>query len=131
MAERIALKIDAEYGWIEDRPHYDDIVKTFGEVKASEDQGSYQGDSLYLIEKDGRYGVLTFGWGSCSGCDALEAVYNQADLDSLQDDLERGIKWFDYDYEVLEYLVSGGLKTSFLSADLIVRFASKAQEVLV
>jgi len=130
MAERIALKIDSEYDWIEDRPNYDDIVATFGEIKAEASDSDYQGDSLYLIEKDGKYGIVTFGWGSCSGCDALQAANSQQDINDLQDDLESGIKWFDYDEEALDYLVQGGFKESFLRTSLVLEFANKVKAVL-
>lgn len=38
--------------------------------------GSYQGDLVFRVEdEDGRLGYLVWGYGSCSGCDELEAVY--------------------------------------------------------
>lgn len=107
MAERMKLP-KSSYRWArEDEvevPSYEEIVGTFGEILAGAHEGSYQGDSMYLIESDGRHGIVTFGWGSCSGCDALEACKTQAHVDELQDDLERGIRWFDDYASALNWL---------------------------
>lgn len=128
MAERLKIEYNEEYDWIEDPPSYRDIVETFGKVLIEEEVGDYQGDSLYLIRDGYRYGVLTFGWGSCSGCDALQDCRNQEDIDRLQDDLERGIRWFDDLDEVKDFLASGGLKDSYLSYDLVLNFGAKIME---
>ena len=123
MAERIAVAMD-EHGieW-DSRPSYEDFVRTFGDILASASSSDWQGDSLYLIQ-GARYGVLTFGWGSCSGCDALEACRTQEDLNDLQDDLERGIKWFDSISDVDSYLASGQMDNLYLSADVVAKFKS-------
>lgn len=131
MTDRLELKYEGteDYRW-PIRPSYDQIVSTFGNPTAWAHHDDYQGDSIYLIEKDGRLGILTFGWGSCSGCDALEACESQEELDRLQDDLERGIKWFEDHYEVEEYLAGGGLKDSFLRFDLVTRFFNEVNTYL-
>lgn len=37
--------------------------------------GSYQGDYFVLVKgPDGQYGFLVIGYGSCSGCDGLQAT---------------------------------------------------------
>lgn len=92
MARRLIAK-PARYGGIY-TPEYEEIVATFGEILIEAHEGSYQGDSKYLVKKGDLYGIVTFGWGSCSGCDALQACNTQEDIDQLQDDLERGIVWF-------------------------------------
>ena len=43
------------------------------EIVAKYDEGSYQGDSMALLKRWKEYYVANWGWGSCSGCDALEA----------------------------------------------------------
>lgn len=125
MPERVKVQVDPEWGWIVNRPTYHQIVETFGEILIEEKEVDYQGDSLYLIKRGHRYGVLTFGWGSCSGCDALEACDDQEDINHLQNDLERGIKWFDFLYEVTEYLLDGGLKDSYLNDQLVLNFGAQ------
>lgn len=39
------------------------------------------------------WGYLNFGWGSCSGCDALQACDSYEDLDSLRKQLVADIHW--------------------------------------
>lgn len=47
--------------------HYDDLVESFGyDVLVAEEEGDYQGDTMYLLRRGAEYGVLVFGWGSCS-----------------------------------------------------------------
>lgn len=132
MAERLNVTTDPEWGWIEDHPSYRDVVETFGEVLIEEVYGDYSGDSLFLIRESSeyeRYGVLTFGWGSCSGCDALESCSSQEEVNNLQDDLERGIKWFYSISDVKEYLTNGGLKGSYLNADLVLNFGAQVVKI--
>src|SRR3990167_9158170 len=52
---------------------YRSVITTMGEVVAQVDEGSYQGDSFVLLRRGNRFAYFTFGWGSCSGCDAMEA----------------------------------------------------------
>ncbi len=56
---------------------YDVIVASFGDIMVAESYGDYQGDSMYMIRRGARFGMVRVGWGSCSGCDALEACHNQ------------------------------------------------------
>lgn len=91
MARRLIVKT-TPYGSIY-TPDYEEIVSTFGEILIEAHEGDYQGDSKYLVKKGDLYGIVTFGWGSCSGCDALQACNTQEEIDQLQDDLERGIVW--------------------------------------
>lgn len=74
-------------------PGYHELVTHFGTVVVSGDTGYYQGDSHYILTDGERYGYLSFGWGSCSGCDALQGCSNYEDLQSLFDSLERSVFW--------------------------------------
>jgi hypothetical protein len=88
-----------------DRPgSYDDLLRLFGNIVVQVDQDDYQGDSYVCLEKDGRYGFLTYGWGSCSGCDALYGCNNFEDLESLIISFESDIKWFDTFNALLDYV---------------------------
>lgn len=75
---------------------YDSIIEHLGTVVVSTEEDAYQGSSYYVLkdERDGRYGYLTFGWGSCSGCDALEGCSSYDELQELVDGLESSIRWF-------------------------------------
>lgn len=79
--------------------HYEPLVEAFGQrVIVAVDVNDYQGDSYRLIadgdEPDQRYGILIFGWGSCSGCDALQACESIDDLQALADSLQSQVQWF-------------------------------------
>lgn len=78
---------------------YEGLVDSFGvEIVFSEHDDDYQGDSFYLLkDAEGRYGFLSFGWGSCSGCDAYQAIWNEGNdaLVELRDELWESVRWFD------------------------------------
>jgi len=84
---------------------YVEIVRQFGEILLETHEDGYQGDSFYVLRRVNtvvndssknriEYGFLTFGWGSCSGCDALEGVGTYEDLQDLVDSLQSSIIWF-------------------------------------
>ena len=83
---------------------YDDLYEGFGyEILMNESIGDYEGDT-YLLFKDGdRIGWLVVGWGSCSGCDALEDCSSPADYDELYRTLHGNIRWHDGVQEVLAW----------------------------
>lgn len=68
------------------------------QIIASITEDNYQGDDLWLVKDWGedpgqtpdRVGFLQIGWGSCSGCDALEDArgYGYYDLDTPEHELD-------------------------------------------
>jgi hypothetical protein len=88
-------KDEAEYGHVSHESDYQPIIDSFGVVLVQVDDRNYEGDTRVIYEKDGRYGFLVFGWGSCSGCDALQACRSLQEIAELGDQLERSVKWFD------------------------------------
>lgn len=85
-----------EYSWFSP-PDYSELISSFGhEILLEEEDGHYQGDTRVLLRReDEAYGFLMFGWGSCSGCDALQACSNYKDLEELRDYLIQSIQWQD------------------------------------
>lgn len=88
---------------------YEVMVSAFGQrVLVAVDEDDYQGDSFRLIadgdEPGQRYGLLIFGWGSCSGCDALQACESAEELQTLADQLQDSIKWFSDKDTLREYM---------------------------
>ena len=81
--------------WFFGPSNYQPIIDEFGNVLIQVDDHDYQGDSRVMYEKDGKYGFLIFGWGSCSGCDSLQACESIKDVQDLIDTLHNGIHWFD------------------------------------
>jgi hypothetical protein len=93
--------------------NYQPIIDEFGNILVQVDDNDYQGDSRILYEKDGKYGYLIFGWGSCSGCDGLQACENIKDIQSLMDGIESDIKWFDSLGELKQYFKDKDWKLEF------------------
>lgn len=90
--KKIAKNYDCEYGM---NCNYSTLLSHFGKVLLEENYGSYQGDTLAIIKDKGKLGFLNFGWGSCSGCDALQACSTTEELANLMERLFNNIKWFD------------------------------------
>lgn len=92
-----------EFGW----SNYDPMINAFGKVVIQVDDDDYSGDTRVLYDNNGKIGHLVFGWGSCSGCDALQACYgNYDELQELCNELEQSIKWFDSAKEALDWFKS-------------------------
>lgn len=73
---------------------YSPILLSFdAEIVLAADDQDYQGDSYVLYRRGDSFGVLIFGWGSCSGCDALQACNTYKELDQLRNNLYDSIGW--------------------------------------
>lgn len=74
---------------------YQPILDSFGKILVQVDDSGYDGDSRVFYQfEDRTFGVLQFGWGSCSGCDALQACHSYEEVDELIAHLESQIKRF-------------------------------------
>ena len=82
---------------------YTPILESFGKIVSRWDQDDYQGDSVVFLENKGSLGLLIFGWGSCSGCDALQSCSSVEELGRLLDGLSNSIKWFDNSQDAILY----------------------------
>lgn len=86
-------------------PSYRELIDSMEyEVLKEEMLGSYQGDYLFFLKNGDRYGLLCFGYGSCSGCDSLEACNSESDVTSLRDSIHGDIKWFECKNDVLDFI---------------------------
>lgn len=104
--------VQAEGGY---SPTYDDLITSMEiEVLHTLEDSGYQGDTFALVRENGRLGYLQFGWGSCSGCDALQAAHGYGDFSKneevikevheLRDRLYQSIRWFDTPAECAKYM---------------------------
>lgn len=84
---------------------YTPIIKSFGNVIVRYDEPGYEGFTYVVLENDGKYGYLTFGWGSCEFCDALQACESFDDVQQLIDLLYSQIIWRDTRGELKNYLI--------------------------
>lgn len=90
--------------WFDSPCNYAPIIKSFGQVFVQVDEDGYSGDTFVLLGKDNKFGFLSFGWGSCSGCDALQRCDSYEEIDELIENLENSIQWFDSLREAQEYI---------------------------
>lgn len=88
---------------------YKDLVRLYGyELLLWRDMGDSSGDSraLFFDEHSEYFGFLTFGWGSCSGCDALFACETYEALEALSKTLHDTIVWFETDRAAYTYFAT-------------------------
>ena len=85
---------------------YQPMLDAFGKIVVQVDDDDYQGDSRLLYNENGKIGALIFGWGSCSGCDTLQACRSLEEVQELCDNLQEDIKWFDNKKQALEYFTN-------------------------
>ena len=96
---------EPEYSRYECNVSYDAIVAAFGhEILTKKEVGSYQGDTFYVLRDGDLFGWLTVGWGSCSGCDALQGCDSYQEVADLSNRIEDCIIWKDSRGELLSYL---------------------------
>lgn len=112
-------------GYVSPYPDYITLIESTGTtVVLSEEVGSYQGDYYLLLteastpENPARIGFLVFGYGSCSGCDALEAASSSIkDLDDLRRDLYNDIEWRTSPAELAKRLKEKDWDGTFIDAE--------------
>ena len=85
---------------------YTPMLEQFGEILIKVDDDDYQGDSYLIYKKENYYGYLRFGWGSCSGCDALQACNTIQEVQELMDALYKSIIWFTSLAELKKYFAN-------------------------
>lgn len=93
---------------------YDEVLESFEyEIVVQVDDDDYQGDTRVIFKDGERYGFLIFGWGSCSGCDALEACNNFEEIEQLQNELFNNIQWFDNLKDLKQYVNNKDFELEF------------------
>lgn len=113
--------------WIDD---YGPILRSFGKILLQVDDDNHQGDSRVIYKKNGQYGFLFFGWGSCSGCDELQACASEKDVDELIVKMRNDIKWFDSKEELKEFLDKRDWEGYGLYGDETKKFLEQYPEIL-
>ena len=84
---------------------YEDLINSFEhEIVLEFHDNAYLGDSRYILRDGSRYGFLNFGWGSCSGCDALAACETIEEVIELRDSLYNDIAWYDSAAGLLQFI---------------------------
>lgn len=84
---------------------YNELISSFNfNIVLEESDDDYQGDTFVLLKVSSYYGFLRFGWGSCSGCDALQGCGSKKDVEELRDRLFEQMVWKSSLEEMKEYL---------------------------
>lgn len=91
--------------WFNAPYDYNPLLYSIGNVLLKVDDQDYQGDSrlIYHNPNTGEFGLLIFGWGSCSGCAALQACGSYEDVDKLRTELQQKIQWYPSARELFNY----------------------------
>lgn len=97
------------------------------EVIIEVSEHGWQGDILFLLKsktKDDLYGYLTFGYGSCCGCDAYQKaeLFGLEELEKLRDDLINSVHADSKDNLFMWLLKEHDWEGTFLDKDLVESF---------
>lgn len=114
-------------GWFSPPSYLSIINNLCDEVIIKSSDNDYQGSTYCYLRKDTKYGYLEFGWGSCSGCDALEACESYSDLQELYYRLEDSIHWHDTEEEFFQWFSSHDWVGSFSWHDGAKKFCEKVK----
>ena len=95
------LSID---GCFMEQGDYTPIIEHLGKVAYRLDETGYQGDSYVFYKEEDKYGIMIFGWGSCSGCDSLQACNSIQDIDNLIEEMTGYIRWFKTAKELYDWI---------------------------
>lgn len=97
---------------------YSKLIDSFEvEVLRQDHDDDYSGDSRYLLRDGERYGLLFFGWGSCSGCDALQACGIQSEVTELRDLIWGYVHWENSATELIRYITDKDWSLDFRGDD--------------
>jgi len=111
---------------------YEDLTEATGcEVIDSLYMGSYQGDLLMIVSKDYKFGILSTGYGSCAGCDPLQACRGPDEYAELAKSLYNNIIWKDPD-EIIDYLENKDWETEYYGRqEGLPEFIKKIKEQII
>ena len=110
---------------------YGPMLDSFGPVLLRVDDEDYQGDSRVLYKDGDRYGLLIFGWGSCGGCDALQACDTREEVDALIRELHEKVQWMSGP-EMLSYFQTHDWEGDYsYHAEETRRFVKEGTELLL
>jgi hypothetical protein len=109
---------------------YGAMIEEFGKVLVRVDDDDYQGDTRVLYENNGQYGYLKFGWGSCSGCDALYGCCSVQELDELIKEICQKIMWFDSRQAAIDFFENHDWKGDYDRGEEQKEFVEKSIKLL-
>lgn len=109
---------------------YNPLLQSYGyDIILQVDDQGYEGDTRVIFRDGNRYGLLIFGWGSCSGCDALQACTTLQEVEELRKHLHDKIKWGTA-AELLEYIENKDWELEWSWGETTKKFLEKAKQIL-
>jgi hypothetical protein len=108
---------------------YDEIVATQGEIIKDWIIGSWQGDYVYLLKSGDKYAFTVIGYGSCSGCDALEGCESDEEFNELKEDIVNSIVW-GTKQDVLDYVTNQEANRWYFHEEDWVEIRKEIMEIL-
>jgi hypothetical protein len=72
---------------------YSPIIENIGNVIIRVKDKDYQGSTRLLLEKDECYAIFVYRWGSCSGCDTLQACKSYENVQKIMDNFNKRVEW--------------------------------------
>jgi len=120
---------DVKDEWGDYSYSYEDLLKSITDKVEWLVEGGYQdyqGDFYYFgKDQQGAFYFVVGGYGSCSGCDALQACDTYEDLIELRSELKRSIRKFD-SLEEFEGWFNNDAQTEWYNDEDIEDFIEKA-----
>lgn len=87
------------------RGSWETLVSEWGyEIIDSRFCGDYHGDYVALLDDGLRLGLAVVGYGSCSGCDALQACESPEEVAGLSEGVRSDVRWFATPAEFAAYV---------------------------
>lgn len=97
-----------------DPPSYTSIINALCDtILVIHSDSGWDGSTYAYVKLGDQYGYLEFGWGSCSGCDALQACESYKDLEELFLSFKQSINWFNSELEFLSWFNQHDWQGSF------------------
>jgi hypothetical protein len=111
---------------------YNPLLESFNyDIILKVDEYDYQGDSIVIFynNENNKYGYLIFGWGSCSGCDSLQACNSYQEVEELRIDIHNRIIWFDTLELLREWINKHDYEGDYTDSDLVQRFKDEFKSI--
>lgn len=82
-----------------------DVLWDIGDVLVLDWDEGWGGDGRAVLRRQGRFGFVVIGWGSCGGCDALQLCRSYREIEGVIRRVENSIRWFDSLGDLKRYVV--------------------------
>ena len=131
-----ARRLYPDVDWGDSYPYvsgYGPMVEDSGEVLLWITTGSYQGDYHVLVRgPGGDFCYISIGFGSCAGCDALQACDTAEQIGQLAEGIQFGIRWEVDAAAMRKWLLERDWEVQWMYSDFdeFKEFLSKALKIV-